>query len=159
MLSECLCAGATYATTSNVVPGPSDVYPTRERQAAFEHANHYEEQRARLEAKLNASGQSEELFVAKVFAVERADGGAHTYVTWTEGVKTLLAPADVLLLVEQPSSAEEKPTMTWLRWDVTAQACADDCWKVMADFTPPRILTSGWPTAEQMALLKSRSLR
>ena len=50
----------------------------------------YEEQRQRLQVRLLATGQAEELFVAKVFAVQRPDGGAHTYTTWTEGVKTLL---------------------------------------------------------------------
>lgn len=148
----------TFATTSDVVPGPFDECPTRAPEAAAEHAGLYEQQRERLTAQLEAEGQADELFVAKVFAVQRPDGGAHTYVTWTESIKTLLAPADVVLLVEQPPTAETKPTMTRVRWDVVAQVCADDCWKVMPKFNPPRIVTVGWPTEEQLADLKRRKL-
>jgi hypothetical protein len=148
-----------YATTSAVVPGPFNQYPNRDPMAAALHAKHYEEQRERLYAKLAAQGRSDDLFVAKIFAVRRPDGGAHTYTTWTEGIKTLLPPADVVLLVEQPDEPDTKPAMTLLRWDVTAQVCADDCWKVMPDFRPPRILTVRWPTPAQLGLLKSRNLR
>jgi len=148
-----------YATTSNVVPGPFNEYPNRDPMAAALHAQRYEEQRERLQAKLAARGQGDELFVAKVFAVRRPDGGAHTYTTWTEGIKTLLPPADAVLLVEQPVEPDTKPAMTLVRWDVTAQVCADDCWQVMPDFRPPRILTVGWPAPAQLELLKSRSLR
>ena len=87
----------TYPTSSNLTPGPFAEYPRREPAAAAAHAAHYEEQRQRLQAKLEAQGRSDELFVAKVFAVQRPDGGAHTYTTWTEGIKTLLPPADVLI--------------------------------------------------------------
>lgn len=148
----------SFATTSRVSPGPFDEYPNREPEAAWAHANHYEEQRKRLVAKLEAQGRSDDLWVAKVFAVQRPDGGAHTYVTWTEGIKTLLAPADVVLLVEQPPEAAAKPAMTLVRWDVTAHVCADDCWKLMLDFDPPRLLTVGWPTPHQLEVLKSRKL-
>ena len=149
----------TFATTSNVQPGPFDEFPKRDPDAAAAHASHYEQQRERLVAKLDAQGRSSDLFVAKVFAVQREDGGAHTYVTWTEGIKTLLAPADVVLIVEQPPEANAQPTMTWVRWDVTAQLCADDCWQPMPDFDPPRVLTVGWPTPQQMGTLKTRKLR
>jgi hypothetical protein len=71
----------------------------------------------------------------------------------------LLPAADVVLLVEQPSKADAEPTMTWVRWDVTAEVCADACWKVMPEFEPPRILTKEWPSPEQLELLKSRKLR
>jgi hypothetical protein len=148
-----------YATTSAVVSGPFNEYPNRDPMAAAVHAQHYEEQRERLHAKLAAQGRSDDLFVAKVFAVRRPDGGAHTYTTWTEGIKTLLPPADVVLLVEQPVEPDTKPAMTLVRWDVTAQVCADDCWEVMPDFRPPRILTVRWPTPAQLGLLKSRNLR
>jgi hypothetical protein len=148
-----------YATTSDVVPGPFAEYPNRHPMAAAQHAQAYEEQRQRLQVRLLATGQAEELFVAKVFAVQRPDGGAHTYTTWTEGVKTLLPPADVVLLVEQPSQPDAKPVMTWVRWDVTAHVCADDCWELMLDFQPPRLLTVGWPTPGQLESLKSRKLR
>jgi hypothetical protein len=148
-----------YATTSDIVPGPFAEYPNRHPMAASQHAQTYEEQRQRLQARLQVMGQAEELFVAKVFAVQRPDGGAHTYTTWTEGVKTLLPPADVVLLVEQPAWPEAKPAMTWVRWDVTAHACADDCWEIMPDIQPPRLLTVGWPTPEQLESLKSRKLR
>jgi hypothetical protein len=141
------------------VPGPFSEYPNRDPIAAAVHVQHYEEQRERLQAKLAARGRSDDVFVAKVFAVRRADGGAHTYTTWTEGIKTLLPPADVVLLVEQPVEPEAKPAMTFVRWDVTAQVCADDYWQVMPDFQPPRILTVGWPTPAQLELLKSRNLR
>jgi hypothetical protein len=49
--------------------------------------------------------------------------------------------------------------MTWVRWDVTAHVCADDCWQVRPQYQPPRILTVGWPTPEQLEVLKSRKLR
>jgi len=147
----------SYATTSNVVPGPFAEYPNRDPIAAAEHAQAYEEQRQRLQALLLASGQADELFVAKGFAMQRPDGGAHTYTTWTEGVKTLLPAADVVLLVEQP--AQPRPVMTWVRWDVAAHVCADDCWKIMPDFKPPRLLTIGWPTPGQLESLKCRKLR
>ena len=154
----------TYATTSNVVPGPFAEYPDRDPKAAAEHAQAYEEQRQRLQAMAEASGDPEELFVAKVFAVQRQDGGAHTYTTWTQGVKTLLPPADVVLLVEWPDAqrvmtSDDQPVMTWVRWDVTAQVCADGCWKIIPGFQPPRLLTVGWPTPEQLESLKSRKLR
>ncbi|MDR2987340.1 MAG: hypothetical protein LBV34_21140 [Nocardiopsaceae bacterium] len=147
----------SYATTSDVVPGPLGEYPNRDPMAAAEHAQAYEDQRQRLETELYARGQGwEELFVAKVFAMQRPDGGAHTYTTWTEGVKTLLPAADVVLLVEQ---AGAEPVMTWLRWDVIAHVCADDCWKMLPDFKPPRLLTIGWPTPGQLESLKCRKLR
>jgi hypothetical protein len=148
-----------YATTSDVVPGPFAECPNRHPMAAAQHAQAYEEQRQRLQARLLAMGQAEELFVAKVFAVQRPDGGAHTYTTWTEGVKTLLPPADVVLLVEQPAQPAARPVMTWVRWDVTAHVCADDCWMLMLDLQPPRLLTVGWPTPGQLQTLKSRKLR
>jgi hypothetical protein len=110
----------SYATTSGVVPGPFAEYPNRDPAAAAQHAQVYEDQRQSLQDKLVAMGQAGELFVAKVFAVQRPDGGAHTYTTWTEGVKTLLPPADVVLLVEQSAQPGAKPVMTWVRWDVTA---------------------------------------
>jgi hypothetical protein len=148
----------SYATTSNVVPGPFAEYPNRDPMAAAEHAQAYEEQREHLQARLLERGQADELFIAKLFAVQRRDGGAHTYTTWTEGVKTLLPPADVVLLVEWPAQPDAKPVMTWVRWDVTAQVCADDCWKIMPDFNPPRLLTVGWPTPGQLESLKIRKL-
>jgi hypothetical protein len=119
----------------------------------------YEEQRARLQGELAKSGRPDELFVAKVFALQRPDGGAHTYTTWTEGILTLLPPADVVLLVEQPPDADSEPAMTWVRWDVTAHVCADTCWQVMADFDPPRILARDWPSPEQLDVLKRQKLR
>ena len=97
------------------MPGPFAEYPNRHPMAAAQHAETYEEQQQRLQARLLATGQAEELFVAKVFAVQRPDGGAHTYTTWTEGVKTLLPPADVVLLVEQPALRDAQPVMTWVR--------------------------------------------
>ena len=149
----------SYATTSDVVPGPFAKYPDRDPMAAARHAEAYEEGRQRLQASLLAAGQSEELFVAKIFAVQRTDGGAHTYTTWTEGVKTLLPAADVVLLVEWPDQSDAQPVLTWVRWDVTAQVCADECWKIMPEFQPPRLLTVGWPTPGQLESLKSRKLR
>jgi hypothetical protein len=65
----------------------------------------------------------------------------------------------VVLLVEQPVQPDAKPVMTWVRWDVTAHVCADDCWKIMPDFQPPRLLTVGWPTPGQLESLKNRKLR
>jgi hypothetical protein len=149
----------SYATTSDVVPGEPTQWPEREPEAAALHAQAYEEQRLRLEAELSQSGRADQLFVAKVFPVQRPDGGAHTYTTWTEGVLTLLPPADVVLLVEQPPTADTEPAMTWVRWDVAAQVCADACWKAMPEFNPPRILGRTWPSPGQLDLLKSRKLR
>ena len=91
--------------------------------------------------------------------MSRPGGGAHTYTTWTEGVRTLLPPADVLLFVEQPPQPNAEPAKTWVRWDVSAEVFADDCWKVMPEFDPVRLLTVGWPTAAQLATLKARALR
>jgi hypothetical protein len=154
----------SYATTSNVVPGPFAEYPNRVPKAAAQHAQTYEDQRQRLQAMQEAKGDAEELFVAKLFAVQRQDGGAHTYTTWTQGVKTLLPPADVVLLVEWPDAQrvmtlDDQPVMTRVRWDVTAQVCADNCWKVIPGFQPPRGLTIGWPSPEQLESLKIRKLR
>ncbi len=148
----------SYATSSDVVPGEPTEYPDREPEAAAQHAQAYEEQRALLREELVETGQADELFVAKVFAMRRADGGAHTYTTWTEGVRTLLPAADVVLLVEQPPTGDSEPIMTWVRWDVTAHVCADTCWKVMPEFDPPRLLTKGWPSPEQMDRLKTQKL-
>jgi hypothetical protein len=148
----------TYATSSNVDPGPFDEWPTVEPGSAASHTVHCNQQRDRLNAMLAKQGQADEVFVAKVFAVTRPDGGSHTYTTWTEGVHTLLPGADVILFVEQPADAESKPTMTWVRWDVAASVCADHCWAVMADFQPPRIRTREWPTRDQLADLKAHSL-
>jgi len=148
-----------YATSSDVAPGEPTEYPTRERRDVAVHAELYEEQRARLQEELARMEQPDELFVAKVFGVQRPDGTAHTYTTWTEGIATLLPAADVVLLVEQPTEAGAEPTMTWVRWDVTAQVCADTCWKAMPEFEPPRILTKEWPSPGQLELLKSRKLR
>ncbi len=141
------------------MPGDFDQYPDRDPSAAAAHAQHYEQQRERLQAKLEAQGRSDDLFVAKTLAVQRPEGGAHTYTTWAEGIKTLLPAADVVLLVEQPVEANAKPAMTWLRWDVTAQICADQYWTVMPDFDPPRVLTVGWPSPQELEVLKSRKLR
>lgn len=107
---------------------------------------------------LENSGQSDQLFVAKAFAMTRQDGESYTYTTWTEGVRTLLPAADVVLLVEQPASADEAPQMTWIRWDVVAEVCADECWKVMPEFDPPRILTAEWPTPSHLSMLMDRAL-
>jgi hypothetical protein len=96
--------------------------------------------------------------VPKVFAVRRADGGAHTVTSWTMGVRTLLAPTDVLVLVELVDIEDREPTMTWVRWDVAAAVCADTCWEVMDQLTPPRVLALSWPSPEQLALLKDRQL-
>lgn len=148
-----------YATSSDVTPGEPTAYPDREAQEVSLHAQIYEQQCALLRDELAQMGQADDLFVAKLFAVQRPDGGAHTYTTWTEGIRTLLPTADVVLLVEQPPTADAQPTMTWVRWDVTAQVCADSCWKVMPAFEPPRILTKEWPSPEQLDLLKSRKLR
>jgi hypothetical protein len=147
-----------FATSSDVVPGEPTEYPDRDPEAAALHAQAYEAQRVRLQAELAETGQADDLFVAKVFAVQRPDGGAHTYTTWTQGILTLLPAADVVLLVEQPPTAATDPTMTRVRWDVTAQVCADTCWKVMPDFDPPRILTKSWPSVAQMERLKSEEL-
>ena len=149
----------SYATSSDVVPGEPTEYPNREPEAAARHAQVYEEQRVLLQEELAAVGQADDLFVAKVFAVQGPDGTAHTYTTWTEGILTLLPAADAVLLVEQPPTVDTNPTMTWLRWDVTAHVCADTCWKVMPEFEPPRILTQEWPSPEQLDLLKSQKLR
>jgi hypothetical protein len=148
----------SYATTSNVVPGPFAEWPRREPDATVLHEQQYNQQRERLNAMLAAQGQMEEMFVAKVFAVSRTGGGSHTYTTWTEGVHTLLPAADVILLVEQPADAASQPPMTWARWDVVASLCAGDCWAVMADFQPPRVRTQRWPRPDQLAELKARAL-
>jgi hypothetical protein len=148
----------SYATSSDVVPGEPTEYPDRGPESAALHAQAYEEQRVLLQKELAEMGQGDELFVAKVFVVQRPDGTAHTYTTWTEGIRTLLPPADLVLLVEQPPTPDTEPTMTWLRWDVTAHVCADTCWKVMPEFEPPRILTQDWPSPKQLDLLKSKRL-
>jgi hypothetical protein len=122
------------------------------------HEQQYNEQRERLNAVLPRNGQVDEVFIAKVFAVRRRDGGVHTYTTWTEGLNTLLPAADVVLLVEQPATREADPTMTWVRWDVVASVCADDCWVMMPEFKPPRVRTCAWPRPDQLAELRSRSL-
>jgi hypothetical protein len=148
-----------YSTNSNVTPEPFHEWPDCDPKAAATHAQEYEDQRLRLQATLANQGQEDELFVAKVFAMQRPDGGAHTYTTWTEGVRTPLPPADVILLVEQPETADDEPLMTWVRWDVAAQVCADGCWKVMSEFKPPRLLTVAWPAADALEVLKARKLR
>ena len=148
----------TFAMTSGGTPGPFDEWPNVEPDAAAAHEQHYNQQRDRLNGILVEQGQADEIFVAKVFAVTRPDGGSHTYTTWTEGVSTLLPGADVILLVEQPVDAGSDPVMTWVRWDVVASVCADQCWTVMTDFQPPRIRTRQWPSPGQLADLKTRSL-
>jgi len=148
----------TYAMKSDVAPGPSDEWPNVEPDAAAAHEQYYNQQRDRLNGMLAMQGQADEIFVAKVFAVTRPDGGSHTYTTWTEGVYTLLPAADVILLVEQPVDAESDPVMTWVRWDVAASDCADRCWTVMTDIQPPRVRTREWPSPDQLAGLKTRSL-
>jgi hypothetical protein len=147
----------TFATTSNVVPGPHAEYPSRELEAATTHAEFYNNQREQLNDRLAGMGQTDELFVAKVFAMQRPDGVIYTYTTWTQGIRTLLPAADVVLLVEQPPTADAKPFMMWVRWDVTASICADDCWKMQPDLL--RVVTVGWPSAEQFALLKRKCLK
>lgn len=102
----------TYATTANVVPGPFAEWPRVAPDAAALHEQQYNEQRERLNAMLVDQGKVDEIFVAKVFAVMRPDGGSHTYTTWTEGVHTLLPAADVILLVEQPAEADSRPPMS-----------------------------------------------
>jgi hypothetical protein len=156
---EAFPAFRSYPFTSNVAPGPFDAWPSRPHDAAAAHADHYNAQRDELTAILIKNGQTEQLFVAKVFAVQRADGGVHTYTTWTQGILTLLPAADVVLLVEQPASLDDQPVMTWVRWDVTASVCADDCWVPMPQFKPARVRTDAWPSADQMQELKARCLR
>jgi hypothetical protein len=53
---------------------------------------------------------------------------------------------------------DDQPVMTWVRWDVTAHVCADDCWKIMPDFQPPRLLTVGWPTPGQLESSAAKEL-
>jgi hypothetical protein len=96
--------------------------------------------------------------VAKAFAMQLPEGTAFVYTTWTEGIQTLLPPADVILLAEQPLSADGEPEMTRVRWDVVAEACADDCWEVQQHLRPPRVLTVGWPSSETLTWLKERAL-
>jgi hypothetical protein len=151
----------SYAVSSKVTPGPYSEWPSRDPNAAAAHAHHYEEQRKLLQEEgLEQLGHAEDVFVAKVFAMQRRDGGAHTYTTWSEGVRTLLPAADVVLIVElEQPWANGKPPMTWVRWDVAAQVCAGDCWQVQPEFNPPRVLTVRWPTPEQLDVLRSRKLR
>ena len=157
--ADATISNVSYATTSDVAPEPYAEYPNRPPDAAALHERQYNEQRERLNAFLARTGQSDELFVAKVFAVRRPDGGVHTYTTWTEGVNTLLPAADVILLVEQPVEQDADPVMTRVRWNVVASVCADDCWVVMPELKPLRIRTRAWPQPDQLAELKAKSLR
>src|SRR4051794_24270035 len=76
----------TFSVTSDVVPGPFAEYPSREPGAAAVHAQVYETQREELNAMLVATGQLGRVFIAKVRAVRRPDGGEHTVTFWTKGV-------------------------------------------------------------------------
>lgn len=146
-----------YPTSSSAAPSDHRAYPSRHPDDAWQHANAYEESREALQARLGPEDEGGP-FVAKVFPVQRADGTAFVYTTWTEGITTLLPAADVILLAEQPTAADGQPTLTRVRWDVVAEECADECWKVEPDLTPPRVRTIAWPTSETLAWLKARRL-
>jgi hypothetical protein len=145
-----------YATASGRAAGPYSVWPDRHPEAAATHAHHYEAGRQALCDELVATGDPRAPFPAKVFAFQRPDGVAYTSTTWTEGVTTLLPAADVIVFVEQPRSAD--PIITNVRWDVVAEICADSCWAVQPDLQPIRLLTTAWPSPEQLAELKARKL-
>ena len=98
-------------------------------------------------------------FVTKAFAMRRADGAALTQTTWTQGVPTLLPAVDVICLVEDPATPESEPVLSWMRWDVVAKACADDCWELRQDLRPPRLQTIAWPSPETLAQLRKQKLR
>jgi hypothetical protein len=148
----------TFSVTSDVVPGPFAEYPSREPGAAAVHEQVYETQREELNEMLVATGQLGGVFIAKVRAVRRPDGGEHTVTFWTKGVHTLLPAADAIVLVELPEEEGVEPITTSVRWDVTAAICADNCWEVMPDFKPPRVRTKAWPSDEQLVELKRRQI-
>jgi hypothetical protein len=133
------------------------MYPSRHPDDAWQHANYYEEGREALQALVGPEDEGGQ-FVAKAFPVKQPDGTAFVYTTWTEGITTLLPAADVILLAEQPAAPDGEPTFTRVRWDVVAEECADECWEVQPDLTPPRVRTVAWPTSEALARLKARRL-
>jgi hypothetical protein len=146
-----------YPTSGQTPVSDYRTYPSRHPDDAWRHADAYEQGREALQAEV---GPEEEggPFVAKAFPMQRPDGTAFVYTTWTEGVPTLLPAADVILLAEQPTSSDGKPTFTRVRWDVVAEECADECWEVRPDLKPPMVQTIAWPSKEALAWLKAQRL-
>lgn len=140
------------------MPEDGHAYPNRHPTNAAKHADAYEQGREALQQDLLALDPGAP-FVAKAFAMGRADGGAHTQTTWTQGVPTLLPAVDVICLIEDPPTPGSDPVLSFLRWDVVAEACADDCWELREDLTPPRLFTKAWPTPPTLDRLRNLKLR
>jgi hypothetical protein len=152
-------APMTYSTRSGAGHGLVTEWPSRAKDDAARHAAAYNEQKPRLEAQVAKLGKtSEEMFIPAVFAMERPEGGAYTWTSWTQGIPAMLPPSDVIFMVEQPATADGPFLTMRVRWDVVADLCADTCWKAQPEFTPPRVLIVGWPTPAEIEALKGKAL-
>lgn len=138
-------------------PNPT-TYPSRHTETVEREVQVYEAQRAELEAETVTTGQAGALVVVPV-AVRAAPGrGSYSWTTWTEGRVSVLAPADVLVLHEQPKTIEDRPVPFAVRWDVVERICRASCWSPVPGVTPPRVITRRWPTPDELEAVRALRL-
>ena len=150
--SERAISPALYLFTPDGELGPLeliDEHPLRERvrrgHLLLADAE-YAAQKAALDARLAAEGI--DLFVATHFAVERDNGPAFSYATWSQGAAALVPVVDVVVF---GFADPERPPLV-VPWEV-ALGLVPELWEDVPHLEPRRRRTLGFPTEEQLAAL------
>jgi hypothetical protein len=113
-------------------------------------ASDYAAQKQLLDALHQKTG--EEVFVATYTVIEHTESGQlSSYCTWTKDVATLLPRADHVVLVDP--DAEGDPAVVRVSWE-RAESAVGRLMKASSMY-PPRLRVDEFPTAEELALLKS----
>ncbi len=110
----------------------------------------YSDQQPLLEALHEKHGRK--IFVAAYSAVEKGNGEVFSYCVWSKGVDAYLPKTQKVMFVE-----DDQKSIVGGDWS-TVQRVAGHYLTPVPDLYPPRWRVHGFPTAEELALLRDPTL-
>ncbi len=131
------------------LPEPAHpAFPELARHALEAEGRDAEEQRELLQPTLGDG-----VFVAAFTAYQhRRTGALRSVATWSRGVPTLLPRVDEIVFVD-PAAPEDLAVIVQAPWE-RVEEILPGVLRPEADLWPPRFRADGWPTLEQVRLLR-----
>ncbi|MCC6978778.1 MAG: hypothetical protein IT343_10695 [Candidatus Melainabacteria bacterium] len=149
-----------YVFHRDATGGLAIYHPHPEKEAALHNAlqRHqviyrsliYERQREFLSS--DADIQEQDIYVGKYGAFQRPDGQIYTACTWTEGAEILLPKTDTIMFAKNMGDGAQFEMAAEVPWEKVVEIMGDQL--VEVNLYPKRFKTVGWPSDEQMVLLK-----